>query len=144
MKRRGSRRDRGAAAVEFVVLVPVLVLLTGLVAGGARVWHARSAVDHIASAAARAVSLARSPGEAKRDATRIAAGQADQEGVRCHPLTVDVDARGLATRPGTPANASITATCTVPLADMLVPGWPGSLRVRASASSVIDPYRERQ
>lgn len=144
MTRRDPGRDRGAVAVEFAVLVPVLVLLTGLVAGGARVWHARSAVDHVASAAARGASLAQSPGAAERDARRLAAIQAEQDGVRCHPLTVAVDARGLATPPGTPASASVIVTCDVPLADVLVPGWPGSLPLRATASSVIDPYRERQ
>lgn len=45
--------QRGAAAVEFAMTVPVLVLLFGLVVGGARTWLARGSVEQAAAAAAR-------------------------------------------------------------------------------------------
>ena len=40
--------------IEFVLLVPVLVLLFGVVVGGARVWLARGVAEQAAAAAARA------------------------------------------------------------------------------------------
>ncbi|MDQ7991446.1 MAG: hypothetical protein REI45_02085, partial [Propionicimonas sp.] len=55
----------------------------------------------------------------------------------------DVDARSLASPPGTPAGVSVSVGCTVPLGDVIVPGWPGELLLRADATSVVDSYRGR-
>ena len=69
----GTARDqRGAASVELVILVPVLVLMLGLLVAGGRLWFARATVVEASQSAARAASLARSSGEA-RDAGRRAA-----------------------------------------------------------------------
>lgn len=137
-------RQRGSAALEFASIVPVMVLLFGLVVGGARVWLARGAVAQAAGAGARAASLARTPGEAKHAAERLAADQAAVGGLRCLSFTVDVDAGALAVPPGRPGEVRATATCQVPLADVLLPGWPGAIEVRAAASAVVDRYRGRQ
>ena len=139
-----TRGERGAATVEFALLVPVLVLLFGLVVGGARVWLARATVDQMAGSAARAGSLARTPAAAVAAATRLARDQAATDGLRCVALTVDVDARSLANPPGTPARVEVEVGCTVPLGDVIVPGWPGQLSLSASAAAVVDSYRGRQ
>ena len=44
---------------------------------------------------------------------------------------------------GQAAHTSVDVACTVPLADLIVPGWPGELQVTASAESVLDRYRAR-
>ena len=137
------RDEQGAVAVEFAILVPVLVLLFGLVVGGARVWLARATVDHMAVAAARAASLARTAEAAEREAGQLARAQATTDGLRCGVLTVEVDVRSFAVPVGQPARTSVDVTCTVPLADLIVPGWPGELQVTASAESVLDRYRAR-
>ncbi len=140
-----ARRDqRGAAAVEFAMVVPLVVLLFGLVVGGSRVWLARGAVEQAAGAAARAASLARSPGAARQSAQRLASDQAAVGGLRCSDFGVDIDAAALAGAPGRPGDVRATVTCQVPLSDVLVPGWPGSVEVRAHASAVVDRYRGRQ
>ena len=136
-------RQHGSTAVEFAMLVPVLVLLFGLVVGGARTWMARGAVEQAAAAAARGVSQARTPGQAERAARDLAAAQAAIGGLRCERWTVDVDARALTLPPGQAATAGATVTCAVPLGDVLVPGWPGSVDVRATATAVVDRYRGR-
>lgn len=136
-------RQRGAAAVEFAVLVPVLVLLFGVVVGGARTWLARGAVEQAAGAAARGVSQARSPAEARRVAADFAAAQAAVGGLRCDRFTVVVDAGALATGPGRAGQVGATVTCAVPLGDLLVPGWPGAVEVTATASAIVDRYRGR-
>lgn len=137
-------RQRGSAALEFATIVPVAVLLFGLVVGGARVWLARSAVEQAAGAAARAASLARTPGEARHAAAVLAADQVAVGGLRCLQFSVDVDTATLAGPPGRAGRVRATATCQVPLADVLVPGWPGAIEVRAGASAVVDRYRGRQ
>ena len=136
--------ERGAATVELALVIPVLVLLFGVVVGGARVWLARATVDHLAGAAARAGSLARTPAEAVAAASALARAQAATEGLRCSALSVDVDARSLAQPPGTVARIEVDVVCLVPLGDVIVPGWPGQLELRSSATAVVDRYRGRQ
>jgi len=122
----------------------LIVLLFGVVVGGARVWLARADVEHMAGAAARAGSLARTPAAAVAAATELAQAQAGTAGLRCSSFTVDVDARSLANPPGTPAEVLVTVRCGVPLEDVIVPGWPGELTLTAAASSVVDSYRGRR
>lgn len=139
-----TRPVRGAAAVEFAMVVPVLVLVFGVVVGGARVWLARGAVEQAAAAAARGASQARTVGEARATASDLAARQAALDGLRCVRLSVEVDPGGLRVQPGRPGVVAVTVACEVPLADVLVPGWPGVLTVTAQAGSVVDRYRGRQ
>jgi len=130
--------------VEFALIVPVLVLLVGLVVGGARTWLARGVVEQAAGAAVRGMSQARGQGEAVRAAQELAVAQAAAGGVRCERLFVDVDASGFATAPGTHATVTVRVHCDVPLGDVLVPGWPGVIGVEASAETVLDTYRGRK
>lgn len=136
--------QRGSVSVEFAMLVPVLVLLVGLVVGGARTWLARGAVEQAASAAARGISQARSPAEAARAAKDLAAAQAAVGGLRCLRFAVESDAGALAANPGSSAMVSARVSCDVPLGDLLVPGWPGVIRVEARAEAVVDRYRGRK
>lgn len=136
--------QRGAASVEFALIVPVLVLLVGLVVGGARTWLARGVVEQAAGAAVRGMSQARGQAEAVRAARDLAFAQASAGGVRCERLVVDVDAAALASAPGSRATVSATVRCDVPLGDVLVPGWPGVIGVEASAEAVLDTYRGRK
>jgi len=136
--------ERGAAAVELALIVPVLVLLLGIVVGGARVWLARTTVEQLAAGAARAGSLARTPGEAVVAAESLVRAHATADGLRCIELGVDVDARSLANPPGTPAQVEVRVSCEIGLGDLIVPGWPGRLTVSASGISVADSYRGRQ
>jgi Flp pilus assembly protein TadG len=130
--------------VEFAMIVPVLVLLVGLLVGGARTWLARGVVEQAAGAAVRGMSQARGQGEAVRTAQELAIAQAAAGGVRCERLFVDVDASGFAIAPGTPATVTARVHCDVPLGDILVPGWPGVIGVEATAETVLDTYRGRK
>lgn len=144
MKGPQGRDERGAAAVELALIVPLLVLLFSVVVGGARVWLARTTVEQMAAGAARAGSLARTPGEAVTAATSLARAQAAADGLRCLDLAVEVDARSLTRLPGTPAAVEVQVACAIGLDDVIVPGWPGRLTISAAASSTVDTYRGRQ
>lgn len=138
------RSQRGSAAVEFTLLVPVLVLLFSLLVGGGRVWLARSSVETMAGAAARAASLERDAGSAEAAAQRLVTTQAGVSGLRCVQLEARLEVAALNRPAGTPASVHAAVDCTVPLADILVPGWPGELLVSADASAVVDRYRGRK
>lgn len=135
--------ERGAAALEFAVIVPALGLLLSLMIGSARVWQAHTVVEQIAGTAARAASMARTPSEALAAADDIAHAQAATRGLTCSSLHTDLDLAGFQVPVGQPARVSARVSCSVPLADLIVPGWPGNWEVAAEASSVLDRYRRR-
>jgi Flp pilus assembly protein TadG len=136
--------QRGSLSIEFAILVPALVLLFGVTVGGARAWLARSAVEQTAGAAARAASLERSAPEAELATRQLATKQNQIAGLHCEHLTVKVDATAFARPAGSASNVTVTVTCDVPLSDVLVPGWPGTLSVTASSSASLDSFRERK
>lgn len=137
------RGERGAAAVEFAVIVPALVLLIGVMIGAGRLWYAQTVAEQIAGTASRAASLANSPGEAKAAAQRIASAQAGTSGLQCTGLSVDADVSGFQVPVGQPAQVRVRVTCAVPLAELAVPGWPGQWHIVADGSSALDRYRRR-
>ncbi len=148
-RRRAGRRgrERGAVAVEFVLLVPVLLTLIGLVVGGSRIWWARTAVAQLASSAARQGSIARTASEALVQANQVVHGDAVHSGLRCGEAgswpTLELDTSGFHVEVGRPAQVTATVRCAVPLSDLILPGLPGSLLVEASAVSPLDRYRAR-
>ncbi|MFT3835266.1 MAG: pilus assembly protein [Micropruina sp.] len=137
------RSERGTAAVEFALIVPALGLLIAVTIGAARVWQAHTVVEQIAATAARAASLELAPGDARAAADAVARDQATTRGLSCSSLRVGVDLAGFQVPVGQPARVQTRVTCTVPLADLLVPGWPGSWDVSAEAGAVLDRYRRR-
>ena len=136
--------QRGTLTVEFALLVPALVLFFGLAVGGARMWMARTTVEMMAGAAARAAAMERTPDAAIAAAKHLGTLQATTSGLRCTSLRVGVDTADLARPVGTPGQISADVDCDVPLGDVLVPGWPGTVRVSASASVPLDSYRGRK
>lgn len=136
-----GRDERGSAALEVIVLVPALMALVGMVVGGARIWSARATVDEAAHRAARTatvISDARTSGAMGR-----AAGMANLQDLPCRPGAVDLDTTVLSRPPGSSGHVTATASCTVALSDLLVPGLPGRLTLTADAASVADRYRGR-
>jgi Flp pilus assembly protein TadG len=138
------RRDpeAGDAALELIVLAPVLLALIALVIAAGRISIARGSVDAAARDAARQASLARSPGAANLAAELSAQAALRQDGLDCAP-TVSVDTDGFGVPLGQPAQVSATVTCQVPLADLVVPGLPGSVTLSYTFTSPLDPYRGR-
>ena len=140
---RASRGERGAAALEFAVILPALGLLIALMVGAARVWFAHTTVEQIAGTAARAASLALTPADAEAAAHRIAQAQADTSGLTCLGLSVDADVSGFQVPLGQPARMQVRVSGSVPLSDLVVPGWPGQWQLTADGTSALDRYRRR-
>jgi hypothetical protein len=147
---RAARSDCevGNAALELVILAPALLFLLGLIIALGRVSTAQNAVSDAAQDAARQASLQINPADA------IAAGQASAqaalaaEGLDCEPhVTVHIEGGnglpGFQAQVGQPAAGSATVTCVVSLAQIVVPGLPGSRTITETFTSPLDPYRER-
>ena len=141
--RRRARADRGSAAIEAVIGVPAFLLFVGLIIFAGRVAVAHQAVESAASAAARSASIARTQQAALADAQSAAAGSLTDQDIHCVTARVEVDAAGFGAPVGTPAKVTATVSCVVDLADLAVPGVPGTRTVTATMSSPIDTYRER-
>lgn len=140
---RRASDERGSMTLELAVLAPALLLLVGLLIVGGRVAIATGSVDAAARDAARTASIARTPDQARAQATSTATGILAAQGLRCATTTVEVGTSGFAVPVGQPAQVSATVTCRVDLADLALPGLPGSRTVTAAATSPIDTYRER-
>lgn len=137
-----SRDERGSAAVEAAIGVPVFVLFIGLLIYGGRTVLTHQALESAASDAARAASIARSPAAAQFDATQAAEVSISNQHLPCHATTVRVDASQLMKPAGQPGAVTVTVSCTLSLADLSIPGIPGSRRLTATTSSPIDTWRQ--
>jgi Flp pilus assembly protein TadG len=137
-----GRADDGNAALELVILAPVLLGLLGLVIAAGRATIAQGSVDAAARDAARQASISLTPAVAQGAGQASARAALQQDGLDCAPVVV-VDTSQFATPPGEPATVTATVSCTVSLSSLALPGLPGSARLRASFTSPLDIYRSR-
>lgn len=143
-ERRGVPRGReaGNAALELVILAPVIVLLICMVIAAGRVAIAKGSVDAAARDAARQASIARSPDAARAAAIASARAELAGDGLNCNPR-VFVDTSQFGTPLGQPASVSATVFCRVSLSGLVLPGLPGSLPLSFTFRSPLDPFRGR-
>jgi Flp pilus assembly protein TadG len=139
---RAGGRDAGNAALELVVLAPVLLFVLGLIIAAGRTSMAQGAVEAAARDAARQASISLNPVAAQAAAQSSASAALSQDDLKCTPV-VNVDTSQFSVPVGEPATVTATVTCTVRLSDLLVPGLPGSQTLTARFTSPLDPYRER-
>ena len=143
MIRTRTRDERGSAAIEAAVGVPAFVLFVGLIIFGGRTATTHSAVESAAADAARTASIARSASEAKQDAKAAAQASLANQDIHCLSVNVVVDVSDFAKTVGEAGSVAATVECLLDLADLSVPGVPGSRLIRATSSSPLDTWRER-
>lgn len=96
-----ASRERGAVAVEFALIVPLLVaFLFGIVEGGTR-YSQQNEINHFAFVAARDLSI-----DPTKSATSIVAGL---RGANTDPVTVTVTPAAICT---SATNNEVTVTVT--------------------------------
>lgn len=139
-----TRAERGSVTVELTLVVPALVLVLGLLVAGGRLWFARATVVEAAQSAARAASLARTAGAAGADGRAAGHASLSTAGLVCSGTSVQVETAAFAVPVGTPATVRSTVGCTVPLADVVLPGLPGSIRLTGNGAAALDTYRSRR
>jgi len=129
--------DRGSVTVELVLLAPVLLAVLGLIVGLGRIADAGGLVTGAARDGARAASLARTPAAAAAAARTAAAGDLTDAGLACPGLDVAADTAAFV--PG--GLVRVTVRCTVRLADLAVPGLPGTRTLTATSAAPLERYR---
>jgi Flp pilus assembly protein TadG len=139
--------EAGTAALELVILAPVLLALIALVIAAGRVSIAQSSVDAAARDAARQASIALTPAAAQATGRASAEESLASDGLNCLSVAVYVRTggsdSGFGLPAGTPATVSATVRCKVPLSDLSLPGMPGSHWLTSTFYSPLDVYRER-
>lgn len=143
MRARTQDRERGSVTLELAILGPALILVLGLLVLGGRVEVAASAVEHATAAAARVASLERSVAAAQIAAESAVERETTARDIRCVTTMVEVDTSGLTAPLGTSANVTVRTSCTVTMADLGIPGLPGSRTISAEATSAVDRFRTR-
>lgn len=138
-----ARDERGSAAIEAVLGAVAFTLFLSLAILGGRVALAHQGVQASAADAARAASIARNPTSAATDARAAAAATLANQQLHCATHQVSVDTSGFAVPVGSPASVSATVTCQLVVADLSLPGIPGTIAVQATMTSPLDTYRGR-
>lgn len=124
------RAERGSMTVEFVLFAPLLIALMLFLVLAGRVVEAHGQVDGAARDAARAASLAGSPGQAAVDAK--AAVNADIRGGWCQNVTV------AGFTPGSTA-VTVTLNCSLDLTFLDL----GHMTITGSAIAPLDQFVAR-
>ena len=132
-----TRDERGAMAIEVVVMTPVLVGAIMLIAAGAEYVDARGQVNHAAYAAARAASLTTNQERAVAAGRAAAETAMRQRGRACSQLDVGIDAGDF--NPGGTVRA--TVTCTADLSELAGFGLPGSRTFTYTAAVPLEQHR---
>jgi Flp pilus assembly protein TadG len=140
---RTSSTDTGSAALELVILAPILLALLSLVIAAGRTTVAQGSVDAAARDAARQASIALTPSAAQTAALVSARAALRQDGLDCNPAIVIDTSQFTSVPVGQPAAVTAVVTCAVPLASLALPGIPGTARLSASFTSPLDTYRAR-
>lgn len=135
--------DRGSVSVEVAIWSAIVMVVGSLLWAFGRTELAGSAVSYVAINAARQASHARTASQARQDASETAAQVMAEQGLRCTSFTVTVDTSGFSIPAGQPAQVRVEVTCVVEVADLAIPGLPGSATLRQSWSSALDTFRGR-
>ena len=131
-----AQPECGSAAVELVLLFPVLLLAFILVPAAYHGVNAKLTLDEAAAQAARDATLATTPGEA------VSTAQADIDqdlanlGAACTNVSMDIEVGALA--PGSTVTVALSCRTTAQtLAGLsLGAGW----EIHSTASSPVDQY----
>lgn len=136
-------RDGGSVAIEAAIVLPSLLVFVCLAIAGGRLVMSGSKIDAAAQDAAREASIHRTAADAQGAARTAAAESLADQGIACASTSVTVNTGGLNVPIGQVATVSATVRCTVNLSDLLLPGAPGARTLEATATSVVDQYRQR-
>lgn len=129
--------ERGQAIAELVIVAPVLLLVVLLMIGVGRIDSAQGDVQAAARAGVQAAAVQSDASEAQAQASGAVTATLTGAGLACPSREVITDTSHF-TAGGW---VSVTVTCVTSLADVTVPGVPGTKTLSATSTAPIDPYR---
>ncbi|GAA1863488.1 TadE/TadG family type IV pilus assembly protein [Myceligenerans crystallogenes] len=135
--------ERGNMAINTAVILPMLLLIGALLIMAGRMVLAQGAVQAAANEAARSASISRTASTAEVSASQTAVSTLENSGVFCASTKVTPLLDAFLLPLGTVGEVRIEVLCTVPLADLGLPGAPGAVEMTATGTSVLDAYRGR-
>ena len=136
-RQRRMRGEEGQAIAELVIVAPVLLLIIVLMIALGRVDSAQGDVESAARAAVQAAVVQSDPAAAQAQAAAAVTSTLAGAGLTCPSPQVTTDTQNFV--PG--GSVSVTVTCITSLADVTVPGVPGSKTLSATSTAHIDPFR---
>ncbi|WP_052069221.1 TadE family protein [Streptacidiphilus albus] len=136
----GIERERGSAAIEAAMLVPLFLVLLSLVIMAGRIRSADGTVVEAARDGARAASLADSTAGARAAGVAAADDTLRSQGMSC--TVPQPDTSKMFPALGAIGTVSVTVTCHISMAGLLVAGIGGpSVTVTEKFVAVVDSYR---
>lgn len=126
--------ERGSVSVELAVLAPLVGILLAAVVLVGRVQIARADVEGAARSAARELSIDRDPYASVEEVRSGLDSTLRVGSPSCRELSFTPTIRA--------TEVAVTLTCTVDLQEAAVLPVPGSMAISASASEIVDVYRE--
>lgn len=134
---RQRRSETGTLAVEMAIIVPSILLIFGLIFAYGRAASVNGYLESGTRDAARAATLARSYAEAE-DRAREILREATQGLPQACQDTLDVN---LSEPFAAGEPITVSTSCSYGLADIGLPGAPGTITPESSFTSMLDPYR---
>jgi Flp pilus assembly protein TadG len=132
---------RGGAAVEMVILAPLLIAMFLFVIGLGRLATSRQSVDGAARDAAREASMARTEASAAQRARQVASNTLIEKKLSCSRMRIGVDTSRFAPVGGRAGSVTVHVDCTVANGDVILSGLPGSSTITGNFVAVVDAYR---
>ncbi len=129
------RSDRGSAAVEMVLLTPVLVMLMIFVVHAGRAGEGLNELRHAADQGARAASLV-SPSGMNVVATNAVVKDLTSSGLSCVNPVVST----IYLKLGSTGSVTVNVTCRTSTAGLSLLG-ANTVSLQASSTEIVDRYR---
>ncbi|MFF1714653.1 hypothetical protein [Streptomyces sp. NPDC058268] len=135
--------ERGSYTLEALVCLTVLVPILGIIAAFGLAGLGDSTAANAAAAAARTASASDDPDTAQARGRQAALKSLGQAQRTCARSDIVVDTSGFPSQPGQPGTITVRVDCTIPLAELAVPGLPGTKTLTATRHSPVDRYVAR-
>ncbi len=133
---RRARGDDGQAIAELVIVAPVLLLIIVLMVALGRIDSAQGDVESAARAGVQAAVVQANAAEAQTEAASSAISNLAGAGLTCPSPEISTDTSNFVAG----GTVSVTVTCVTSLADVSVPGMPGSKKLTATTTAPLDEF----
>ena len=134
---------RGSISIEAVLIIPAFLIFLALIAAIGRTAAVQADIHAGVVEGARVASQATSSASAEAAAHAAISAHLNRESIQCTTLNITVNAAVLDQPPGHPGQVRARVSCAVPLADLMVPGLPGTITITESFTTHIDTYTNR-